>query len=100
MTIDPGLLEAISARRAVLFLGAGASLGAKRANGTLIPDAAGLGTLLSKNFLNPAYDNADFKTIYDFSCSARSILDVQDFIHQTLIGCHPAPFHRLIPTFA
>jgi len=84
----------------VLFLGAGASLGATRPNGQKIPDAQGLGAILSKQFLNSEYDTADFKTIYDFCCSASSVRDVQNFIHTLLSGYIPAPFHLLIPQFA
>jgi tetratricopeptide (TPR) repeat protein len=100
VVLDPVLVSAVSAKRAVLFLGAGASLGATRADGHKIPDAAGLGRLLSSEFLNSQYDNADFKTIYDFSCSTRSVRDVQDFVHKTLSGYNPAPFHLLVPKFA
>ena len=98
--LDPVLRDAVSGRRAVLFLGAGASLGATRTNGQKIPDAQALGTMLSKEFLNSSYNSADFKTIYDFACSTRSVRDVQKFLRETLIDYTPAPFHLLIPTFA
>ena len=98
--LDPVLIDAVARRKAVLFLGAGASLGATRTNGQKIPDAQTLGALLSEEFLNSEYDRADFKTIYDFSCSTRSVREVQDFIYKTLIDYTPAPFHFLIPRFA
>ena len=98
--LDPVLISAVSAKRAVLFLGAGASIGATRPNGQKIPDAESLGALLAREFLELAYGKADFKTIYDFSCSSRSVREVQDFVHKTLSGYVPAPFHFLIPSFA
>ena len=100
MDLDPVLVDAVSSRRAVLFLGAGASLGATKANGETIPDAQTLGSMLSKEFLGSDYNRADFKTIYDFSCSTRSVRDVQRFIHEILKDFIPAPFHLIIPTFA
>jgi cold shock CspA family protein len=100
LELDPVLIDAVSAKRAVLFLGAGASIGATRQNGQKIPDAEALGAILSKEFLQSAYDKADFKTIYDFSCSVRSVREVQDFVHKALCDYNPAPFHFLIPRFA
>jgi hypothetical protein len=84
--LDPGLLDAISAKRAVLFTGAGASLGATRDGGRTIPTAQGLANNLSRQFLRSAYNNADFKTIYDPSCSTRSVREVQDFIQANYLA--------------
>jgi tetratricopeptide (TPR) repeat protein len=98
--LDLGLLEAISAKRAVLFTGAGASFGAKRDDGRTIPMAQALANSLSRQFLRSVYDNVDFKTVYDLSCSTRSVREVQDFIYTELSGYKPEPFHLLIPTFA
>ncbi len=42
LELDTVLIDAVSAKRAVLFLGAGASIGATRPNGQKIPDAAKL----------------------------------------------------------
>ena len=100
LELDDVLVDAVSAKRAVLFLGAGASIGATRSNGQKIPDAGKLGANLSTEFLHSEYNHADFKTIYDFACSARSVRDVQDFIQKQLSDYTPAPFHFLIPQFA
>jgi hypothetical protein len=100
LDLDPVLVDAVSSKRAVLFLGAGASIGATRLDGQKIPDAAKLGAMLSKEFLQSAYDAADFKTIYELSCSTRSVRDVQDYVHKVLLSYNPAPFHLLIPKFA
>ena len=70
--------------RAVLFLGAGASVGAKRKDGSEIPDAKELGNRISKEFLSSEYANADFKTICDFAASAKSGRELQSFIHDQL----------------
>jgi hypothetical protein len=98
--LDAGLLEAVAGGRAVLFLGAGASLGATRVDGTPIPAARELGRRIAAEFLGAGYEDADFKTICDFAASARSGREVQAFIHKQLIGFAPASFHLLIPSFA
>jgi NAD-dependent SIR2 family protein deacetylase len=100
LELDLGLLDAISAKRAVLFTGAGASIGATRPDGQNIPTAQGLANSLSKQFLRSAYQNVDFKTVYDLSCSTRSVREVQEFVHTELSNYKPAEFHLLIPTFA
>lgn len=98
--LDAGLVDRVATGKAVLFLGAGASIGAKRTDGSGIPDAGELGRRIATKFLGPGYDNADFKTICDFAASARSGREVQEFIHDQLEKFAPAPFHLLIPKFA
>jgi hypothetical protein len=66
-TLEPNLIDAIMSGKAVLFLGAGASFGAKSTDGRSIPLAEELKLLIAKKFLGPSYENADFKTVYDFS---------------------------------
>lgn len=98
--VHSGILDAIKDGRAILFLGAGASIGAVKADGSKIPDGKALARILSQKFLGGDYDDAPFKTVYDFACSARSVRDVQTHVHNVLSGFDPADFHKLIPTFA
>lgn len=100
LELDKALVEAVTTGRAVLFLGAGASLGATRENGAKIPLASELGARIASEFLGAGYEQADFKTICDFSASERSGRELQQFIHKELIGFRPAPFHHLIPRLA
>ncbi|NTF43386.1 SIR2 family protein [Rhizobium rhizogenes] len=97
--LDAGVIEAVRDGRAVLFLGAGASIGAIRGSNEQIPLSKELGRRIAGKFLGPGYDEADFKTICDFAASARSVRDLQAFIHEELVGYQPALFHLLIPTF-
>lgn len=99
LSTETVLLSAIREGRAVLFLGAGASVGASRADGKKIPTAKELGARISEKFLGPGFDGADFKTICDFAASAQSVRALQTFIHEELLSFEPADFHRLIPTF-
>jgi tetratricopeptide (TPR) repeat protein len=96
---DAALTDAIRDGRAVLFLGAGASIGATKGNNVKIPNARELGKNIADKFLGPGFDEADFKTICDFAASSRSVRELQTFIHEELSGFEPADFHKLIPTF-
>jgi hypothetical protein len=55
LDLEPGLVDAMRSKRAILFLGAGASLGAKKGTET-IPDARTLGKLLCGEFLSNDYE--------------------------------------------
>ena len=96
---DDHLPEIVRSGRAVLFLGAGASRGARDAKGDMIPLGNELKRKISDQFLGAAFDEADFKTVCDFAASRESVRDLQLFIHQRLYGFQPAPFHLLIPKF-
>lgn len=97
--IPSGLLEAVREGRAVLFLGAGASVGATDAKGNEIPIGSGLGAEIDREFLGSQFKNEDFKTIYDYACSERDVVTIQRFIRDYLLPFHPASFHKIIPSF-
>ncbi|SHI13699.1 SIR2 family protein [Bradyrhizobium erythrophlei] len=97
--VEQPLVEAIAGGRAVLFLGAGASRGATKPDGTRIPLADDLKKVIAKELLGPGYDGFDFAQVCDFAASMRSGRELQQLIHHELIGFDPSPFHKLIPTF-
>ncbi|WP_447939676.1 P-loop NTPase [Pseudoxanthomonas mexicana] len=99
MPIDQGLIDDVRNGRAVLFLGAGASLGAEDGQGHKIPGTDDLGKLIRDEFLDDTYAHLDFIQICDFAATARSSRELQKFIHDTLEPFQPAPFHKKIPTF-
>jgi cold shock CspA family protein len=92
------LVEAIVEGRAALFLGAGASRGAKDNKGVEIPDGKGLAKLIVKRFLGDDYSEYDFRGAYDLAASSRDVLTVQKFLFECLSPFHPADFHLLVPT--
>ena len=100
MPLPSDLVAAVSEGRAVLFLGAGASAGAKDKAGHDIPLARALAAKLVDKFLGKDYAGIDFRAAYDLSCSQRDIATVQRYIFDELNGFEPAPFHLLIPQFA
>ncbi len=98
-TLDTSLIATAREGRVVLFVGAGASLGARNKKGEAMPDGPRLGELIANKFLRPEHATLDFKTICDFACAESSVRDVQRFIHDTLINFEPTPAHREIPKF-
>jgi hypothetical protein len=99
MALPDDLVAAVAEGRAVLFLGSGASRGAKNKSGQEIPDARGLANELINEFLGPDYAGLDFRVAYDLSCSQRDVLTIQRFIFTRLNQFEPAVFHLLIPQF-
>jgi hypothetical protein len=97
--LDTSLIAAAREGRIVLFLGAGASLGAKNKNGQAMPDGRRLGLMIVEKFLRPEHTTLDFKTICDFACAESSVRDVQKFIHDVLIAFEPTAAHLDIPKF-
>jgi tetratricopeptide (TPR) repeat protein len=100
LTLPADLVREVREGRAVLFLGAGASIGARSSGGDLIPAGDGLATILREAYLDDSYKGLDFRSIYDLCCSVRSVPVVQRKVFEVLNPFQPAEFHRLIPTFA
>jgi cold shock CspA family protein len=98
MDLPKELVEAVSEGRAVLFLGAGASRGAKNDQGDEIPTAGGLAELIVQKFLGTDYAGSDFRNAYDLAASARDVPTVQKFLFECLGPFQPATFHLVIPS--
>jgi tetratricopeptide (TPR) repeat protein len=90
VSVEPGAGQ-------VLFLGAGASRGAKDGTGREIPDGGGLAEKLVNEFLGDDYKGYDFRSAYDLACSVRDVPTVQRFLFAQLNAFKPADFHLLIP---
>jgi len=58
--LPPGPVAAVADGRAVLFLGAGASRGAKNDKGDNIPDSTELAARIVQAFLGKEYEGYDF----------------------------------------
>ena len=99
MEISQHLLEAVRNGRAVLFLGAGASFGAKTREGGSPPSSAELRDQLVARFLGGGFQGADLSLVAELAISEASLAEVQEFISELLADLEPAPFHSLIPAF-
>jgi len=83
----------------VLFLGAGASRGATKPDGSPIPDGRVMAKRIIAEFLTPEYNALDFRAAYDLAASHRSVRELQIFLYRELSEYQPAAFHFIIPTF-
>lgn len=97
MALDDALIQRIMQGDAVLFLGAGASLGAADGAGRKIPSTPELAGLIRREFLSDDYDNCDFVEVCDYATTARGKRELQRFIHKAIEPFLPAPFHLRIP---
>lgn len=93
------LIDQVQEGRAVPVLGAGASLGARRADGTSVPTSETLAKEIAKKFLGDISHNSDLAWIAELASSTSSRSVVQDFIASQLANLQPADHHRLLPTF-
>lgn len=97
--LPQALLSALREGRAVLFLGAGASSGARAADGDKIPTAQELADLLAGEFLDDTFKGEELRVVYDLACSERDVRTVQKRMFEILNRFQPAQHHLLVPTF-
>lgn len=96
--MEQRLKSQINEGNVVLFLGAAASYGAPSRDGAKkIPTTETLKELVSEKFLDGDYKSGTFQFVFDLAASEASELEVQEFIHNTLIDFYPANYHKLIP---
>ncbi|WP_315812995.1 SIR2 family protein [Bradyrhizobium sp. SZCCHNR2028] len=93
------LVDAVAEGRAILFLGAGASRGAVHARGLDVPDGNKLRDMICDRFLNNEMKSASLLECSDFAIDSHDLGTFQQFIRDTFIDYHPAPFHKLLPSF-
>lgn len=99
MNIPPALRGAISEGRVVLFLGAGASIGAESTDGSSPPTGPQLAKMLSDKFLGGEDSELPLSVVSEYSISETDLVTVQEFVRDIFAKFIPADFHRLIPTF-
>ena len=99
MELPYSLIEQVRERRVVLFLGAGATIGATKPDGKPVPLGNALRDALSIKFLGGQHQDGNLAWVAELSESATDLFTVQDFIADTLRDLQPAAFHALIPTF-
>lgn len=99
LILPAALREDIRMGRVVLFLGAGASLGAKDSMGNQPPLAPQLRDILADQFLGGKYKDSPLAWVAELAISETDLATVQDFIADILNKMEPAPFHLTVPTF-
>ena len=99
MDLPDVLTSEVRSGRVVLFLGAGASIGAKLPNGSSPPLGLALRDKLSSNFLDGGYSEESLAWVSELAISATDLSTVQDYIDEQFHGLEPAEFHKIIPSF-
>lgn len=99
MEIPRLLIDDIRSGNIVLFLGAGASVGATSRNGEKIPIGKALGQKLVEKFLDPSYADNDLSYISEIAISQKGLYEVQSFIKEIFDNFRPGVHQLLIPTF-
>lgn len=93
------LEEQIKAGRAVLILGAGASLGAVDGSSRPAPRTDQLRDLIADNYLGGKLKNRSLSQVAEYAISESNLLEVQDFIRLRFEGLNTTEAHRLLPEF-
>lgn len=100
MDIPPYLAQEVRNGKVVLFLGAGASMGATSAAEVKSPPTGiALAGLLSKRFLGGEASDKALATVADYCIATTDLLTVQEYIGQIFRPFEPAPFHSAIADF-
>jgi tetratricopeptide (TPR) repeat protein len=96
--ITPALLDQLKKGQVVLFLGAGASVGASHPQNHRPPVGNQLAELLDDKFLGGAFRGVALDKIAELAISESDLTTVQTFIKDLLYDFAPGEFHKIIPT--
>jgi tetratricopeptide (TPR) repeat protein/cold shock CspA family protein len=99
LALPPVLTDVVLRGEAILFLGAGASIGAKHPTGQTIPKGNELRDALSEKYLGGAMKDRPLATVAQLCENESSRNDVQQQIRDIFVQFEPAPFHLKIPNF-
>lgn len=93
------LVELVRTQRAILFLGAGASIGALHAKNAPIPKATELRDAICDKFLGGELKTKSLAAVAEIAANESSLPELQGFVAGIFLPFQPAPHHLLIPTF-
>ena len=83
----------------VLFLGAGASVGATSTMRNKPPSGVELSKLLSKKFLGGEDADQQLSIVAEYAINETDLITVQTYLRDVFAEFQPSEFHKLIPTF-
>src|SRR3954452_21687968 len=97
----PGtLIEAVREQRAILFLGAGASMEARSSGGMQAPNGKKLASLLIERFFPDKLKGVDdLINVAEMAISRHSASIVYEYLKELLAPFLPAEAHRSIPLY-
>src|SRR6266487_797984 len=99
MELPPQLQAQIADGRAVLFLGAGASLGAMDAKKNHPPSGTQLAEKLADKFLGGKFRTYPLNQVAEYAISESDLGTVQGYIKEIFEPFEPTSAHLLLPTF-
>lgn len=99
VTLSSGLLDAVREQRAVLFLGSGASLGAKDPNERTMPGSTQLARAMSERFLSGKYAKHDLMRVAELAASQGGRSAFNQWLHDFFTAFEPTDAHRKLPEF-
>lgn len=99
MSLPGNLVESVRSGSALLCLGAGASIGAQRADGSSPPDGRMLRDRLCDRFLDGRHKDESLGWVAELALAQADQFTVQDFVASHFTDLTPAAFHYLLPTF-
>jgi hypothetical protein len=99
MDISPILIDHIRNGQVVLFLGAGAAVGALHKDDKTPPVGQALAKLIADKFLGVEFYSRSLAQVAELAISETDLFTVQEFIASIFKDFYPNTFHKLIPTF-
>lgn len=99
LSLPAQLINEMEGQRVVLFLGAGASFGARHPKGDKIPDGDKLRDEICDKFLGGEEKKKPLATVAEYAVNESSRVKLQEFLRERLIEFGPADFHLLIGQF-
>lgn len=97
--IPPVLVQTIRDQKGILFLGAGASFGARHPDGRKVPSGNGLRDLICDQFFGGSLKDRTLLAVSAMALNEAGFLDFQRFIRDVFEKFEPTDYHCLIPTF-
>lgn len=97
--IPASLAEAMKRGEAVLFLGAGASFGATRADGQIMPLGNALRDLVCDRFLAGTCKDRSLDEVATLAETTVGRAELDQFVANAVRGFEPTPAHLLLPKF-
>lgn len=94
-----GLVQAVTAQRCVLFLGAGASMEAIDGAGKHPPNSAGLRAIIGQHFYGKPMEGYDLMSLAEIAIQAHGQANVFELVKRTLEPFEPSAAHKLLPAF-
>jgi hypothetical protein len=98
ITLPPALVNAVKEQRAILFLGAGASIDAEP-RAIRVPRGDDLRDKLSDKFLGGGLKSKSLAAVAAMAATEAGLIHVQKFVKEIFDPFRPAEFHKIIPRF-